>query len=291
MQNTAAVLRSDASSTGTTRRPTVVVEPHKGLLQLDLGEIWQYRGLLYLLVWRDVKVRYKQTVIGTAWVALQPLLMMVILTVVFGRLAGVPSDGRPYPVFAFAALLPWTYFSQVISLSGPSLVINSALITKVYFPRLIVPLATTITPIIDLGVAFVILVGLMLWYGMAPTWGVLLLPLFLLLALITALAVSLFLTALNVRYRDVGHTIPFVVQAWMYASPVAYPVSLVPEPWRLWYSLNPMVGVIEGFRWALLGSQTPDITAMVVSAVVMVVLLIASLVYFKQMERTFADVV
>lgn len=272
------------------RRPTVVVQPRQGLFQLELRDIWRYRELLFFLVWRDVKVRYKQTVLGATWVALQPLAMMAIFTIVFRRFASVPSDGFPYPIFAFVALIPWMYFSQVITLSGPSLVSNGSLITKVYFPRLIVPLATTITPLIDLVVGFTLLGGMMIWFGVAPNAGVLLLPLFLLLAMATALAVSLVLTALNVRYRDVGYTIPFIVQLWLYATPVAYPVSVVPEHWRPLYSLNPMVGVIEGFRWALLGHEGPDVSAMLVSAAAVSVLLVAALVYFKQMERTFADV-
>jgi len=272
------------------RRPTVVIEPSRGLFQLHLGDVWRYRELLFFLVWRDVKVRYKQTVLGATWVGLQPLAMMAIFTVVFRRFAAVPSDGFPYPLFAFTALLPWMYFSQVISLSGPSLVNNGSLITKVYFPRLIIPLATTMTPVVDLVVGFTLLAGLMLWFGVAPNAGVVFLPLFLLLAMMTALAVSLVLTALNVRYRDVGYTIPFIVQFWMYATPVAYPVSVVPEQWRLLYSLNPMVGVIEGFRWALLGHHRPDVAAMMVGAAAVAVLLVAALVFFKRMERTFADV-
>ena len=271
--------------------PTVVIEPRKSLLDLDLGAVWEYRELLYFLVWRDVKVRYKQTVIGAGWVILQPLLTMVIFTVIFGYMAKIPSDGLPYPIFAYTALLPWTYFSQALSRGSGGLVGSANLISKIYFPRLLIPLSSVVTPLVDIVLSFVLLLCLMAWYGMTPTWGVLALPLFLLLALMTALAVSLFLSALNVRYRDVGYVIPFVTQFWMFASPVIYPVSLVPEQWRLLYSLNPMVGVIEGFRWALLGKASPDFGVMAVSAIVIVALLFGGLVYFRQMERTFADVI
>jgi len=260
-------------------------------LDLDLEALWEYRELLYFLVWRNVKVRYKQTVIGAGWVVLQPLLTMIIFTVIFSYLAKIPSDGLPYPIFAYTALLPWTYFSQAVGRTGGGLVGNANLISKVYFPRLIIPLASVVTPLVDLLLSFVILLGLMVWYGIAPTWGVVALPLFLFMALVTALAVGLFLSALNVKYRDVGYVIPFLTQFWMYASPVVYPVSLVPEQWRLLYSLNPMVGVIEGFRWALLGTQSPDFGVMAVSAVVVLALLFGGIVYFKHMERTFADVI
>jgi lipopolysaccharide transport system permease protein len=269
----------------------IVVQPSGGLFHLDLGAIWQYRELLYFLIWRDVKVRYKQTVIGAAWAILQPLMTMVIFTVIFGKLAKMPSDGFPYPIFAYTALLPWTYFAQAIGRSGESLVRSANLIRKVYFPRLIVPISAALAPLVDFSIAFIVLVGMMVWFGAAPTWGILALPLFLLLALMTALSASLFLSALHVKYRDVGHTIPFLVQLWMYASPVAYPVSLVPENWRLLYSLNPLVGVIEGFRWALLGHESPDFGVIAASTVMVVALLLGGTVYFKQMERTFADVV
>ena len=271
--------------------PVILIQPSKGLFHLDLRSVWHYRELLYFLVWREVKVRYKQTAIGAAWAIFQPLMTMVIFTVVFGNFAKIPSDGLPYPIFAYTALLPWTYFSQALSRSGASLVGNANLITKVYFPRLIIPLAGVAAPAVDFLFSFLILLGLMLWYGVTPTWGVLALPLFVTLALLTALAVSLWLSPLNVKYRDVGHTLPFLVQFWMYASPVAYPVSLVPEKWRLLYSLNPMAGVIEGFRWALLGKESPDFAVIAVSTCVVLVLLFGGIVYFKKMERTFADIV
>jgi lipopolysaccharide transport system permease protein len=269
----------------------VIIRPGGGLLNLELKAIWQYRELLYFLIWRDVKVLYKQTAIGAMWAVFQPLMTMIIFTVVFGTFTKVPSDGLPYPIFAYTALLPWNYFAQAISRSGTSLVGNAALISKVYFPRLIIPFAAAVAPFVDLAVAFVLLLIMMAWYGIAPTWGVLALPLFLLLALGTALAVGLWLTALHVRYRDVGYTIPFVVQIWMYASPVAYPLSVVPERWRLLYSLNPMAGVIEGFRWALLGTGSLDFGMMTASAIVVIAALFGGIVYFRQMERTFADVV
>lgn len=271
--------------------PSVVIQPGETLLHLDLGGIWQYRELLYFLVWRDVKVRYKQTAIGIGWTVLQPLMTMVLFTIVFGNFAQIPSDGLPYPVFAYTALLPWTYFAQALGRGGTSLVGNANLISKVYFPRLMIPLATAVAPIVDFWCSFVILLGLMGWFGIVPTWGVLMLPLFLLLAVMTALAMSLWLAPPNVKYRDVGHTIPFLIQFWMYASPVAYPVSLVPEQWRLLYSLNPMAGVIEGFRWALLGKASPDFMVMAVSAAMEVALLFGGILYFQRMEQTFADVV
>jgi lipopolysaccharide transport system permease protein len=270
---------------------SIYLRPQEGLFRLDLDALWQYRELLFFLIWRDVKVRYKQTLIGASWAILQPLLSMVIFTIIFGRFAQIPSDGLPYPVFTYVALLPWTYFAQAISQSGMSLISDSDLIKKVYFPRLIVPLSAAVAPLVDFAVAFLLLLGLMIWFGIAPTWGVVVLPFLLLLALLTAFAVSLFLSALNVRYRDVRYVIPFLVQFWMYASPVVYSVSLIPERWRFIYSLNPMVGVIEGFRWALLGKADPDFAVMGVSAVVVLVLLASGLVYFKHVESTFADII
>jgi lipopolysaccharide transport system permease protein len=272
-------------------RPTVVIQPRTSVFDVGLKDLWQYRELLYFLVWRDVKVRYKQTLFGAAWAILQPVLTMLIFTGIFGYLARMPSEGIPYPVFVYTALLPWSYFARSTERSGMSLVNNSQLITRVYFPRLIVPISAIGAPLIDLVIAFVFLVVLMAWYGISPNWGVLLLPLFLLLALLTALAVSLFLSALNVRYRDIAHILPFLTQLWMFSSPLMYPVSLVPERWRLLYSLNPMTGVIEGFRWALLGTQGPGAGIMLTSTAVVVALLLAGIAYFKNVERTFADVI
>lgn len=274
-----------------TRKPSVVIQPRKGLFQLDLTSVWQYREMLYFLVWRDVIVRYKQTALGAAWVIVQPLITMLIFTLIFGNFAKIPSDGIPYPVFAFSALLPWSYFSQALAKSSNSLVISSNLVTKIYFPRLLIPLAASVAPVVDLFFSFLVLLVLMAWYKIAPSWGLLALPLFLGLAIMTALAVGLWSSALNVRYRDVGNIILFLSQVWMYASPVAYPVSMVPVKWRLLYSLNPMVGVIEGFRWALLGKESPDLMLMAVSSSVVLALLAGGIVYFKRMEQTFADVI
>src|SRR4029453_2166984 len=241
------------------RTPTCVIQPQRGLVDsLDVAALWEYRELLYFQVWRDVKVRYKQTVLGAGWAILQPAIFVALYPMVLGNLGKIPSDGMPYAVFVYTALLPWTYFSSALSRSGTSLVGNANLITKVYFPRLLIPVASVIAPAVDFLFAFVVLLGLIAWFGIVPTWGVLALPLFFVLAMITALAIGLWLAPLNARYRDVGHTIPFLTQFWMFASPVVYPVSMIPEPWRLVYSLNPMVGVIEGFRWALLGKQNSD---------------------------------
>jgi homopolymeric O-antigen transport system permease protein len=272
-------------------KPTIFLGPKRGLLQLDLSAVWRYRELLYFLIWRDVKVKYKQTVIGASWAIIQPVMTMLIFTVVFGNFAKVPSDGFPYPIFAYTALLPWMYFSQAVTRTSGGLVSNAALISKVYFPRLIIPLASAVAPLIDFCLSFLVLLGLMAWFHITPTIGILTLPFLLGIAFLTALAFGLFLSALNVRYRDVGHSIAFLIQFWMYASPVIYPVSLVPENWRVLYSLNPMVGVIEGFRWALLGKESPDLVVMAVSGGMVVALLILGIIYFNRMERSFADVI
>jgi len=273
----------------TADKPSVVIKPQTGLFQLDLASVWQYRELLYFLVWRDVLTRYKQTAIGAAWVIVQPVINMLIFTVVFSMLAKVPSDGIPYPVFAFTALLPWSYFSQALAKTSGSVVTSANLVTKIYFPRLLIPIAAALAPVVDLLFSFLVLLVLMVWYAMVPGWGLLALPFFMGLAILTALSVGLCASALNVRYRDVGSIIPFVAQVWMYVSPVAYPVSMVPEKWRLLYSLNPMVGVIEGFRWALLGTAPPDPAMMAVSTTAVLVLCLVGIVYFKKMEQSFAD--
>jgi lipopolysaccharide transport system permease protein len=281
----------ELSAESIVKKPSVVIQSQRGFFQLDLGSIWQFREMLYFLVWRDVLLRFKQTVVGVAWVVLQPLITMIIFTLIFSKLARLPSDGIPYPVFAFTALLPWFFFSQALMRSSSSVVQSSNLITKIYFPRLLIPIAASIAPIVDLVFSFLFLLVLMGWYRITPTWGIVALPLFLALAITTSLAVGLWSSAINVKYRDVGNIIPFVIQVWMYASPVAYPVSMIPEKWRLLYSLNPMVGVIEGFRWALLGRNSPDFMLMAVSASVVLVLLVGGIVYFKKMEQTFADVI
>jgi len=279
------------ASANRARKPPVMIQPRKGLFQLELMSVWRYREMLYFLVWRDVILRFKQTVVGAAWVVLQPLITMLIFTLIFSRVARIPSDGIPYPVFAFTALLPWTYFSQALVRSSGSVVNNSNLVTKIYFPRLLIPLAASISPAVDLAFSFLVLLALLAWFKIALTWSILAIPLYLGLAVMTALALGLWFSALNVRYRDVGNIIPFLIQVWMYASPVVYPVSMVPEKWRLLYSLNPMVGVIEGFRWAVIGKQSPDFMMTAVSATVVLVLAVGGIVYFKNMERTFADVI
>lgn len=275
----------------TERVNRILIQPSKGLFHFDVKELWQYHELLYFLIWREVKVRYKQTMIGGAWAILQPLMTMAIFSIIFGRFAKIPSDGLPYPIFAYAALLPWMFFAQALTRSGTSLVENANLITKVYFPRLMIPLGAASAPIVDFIVSFMVLLCMMAWYGIHPTWGILALPLLLLLTLMTAFSVNLWLSPLNVKYRDVGHAFPFLVQFWMYASPVAYPLSLIPEKWQFLYSLNPMVGVIEGFRWALLGKQSPNFMAMVISVIAVTILFFGGILYFKKMELTFADVI
>lgn len=258
---------------------------------MDVRELWDYRELLFLLAWRDATVRYKQSVAGIGWALIQPIMMMLIFTTVFGRFARLPSDGIPYSVFTLCALLPWNYFSRSLGDSSNSLVGAAHLITKIYFPRLIIPLSKVFSGLIDFGVAFLLLIALMVWHRIVPTAGILLLPLFMLMAVLTALAVGLWLTALNVKYRDVGFVVPFLLQVWMYASPVAYSASIVPERWRTLYALNPMVGVVEGFRWALLGKHAPDPVFIAVSMAIVVLLLVSGVYYFGRMERTFADVI
>jgi homopolymeric O-antigen transport system permease protein len=284
-------LRKEAPTRSLSVETTLVIRPRRHLFALDIKAIWEYRELLYFLIWRDLKVRYRQSVIGVGWVILQPLMTMVVFTAVFGKFVGVPSDGLPYPIFIFSALLPWNLFASALTRGSASVVDNTQLVSKVYFPRLILPLSGVLSPVADFAVAFGILIGMMVWFGTSPTWGILALPLLVLLAILTALAIDIWLSALNVRYRDVGHTVPFLVQIWMFISPVTYPVSLVPEKWRLLYSLNPMAGVIEGFRWALLGKQSPDFAVITASAVMMFTLLVTGIVYFKHTERTFADVI
>ena len=271
--------------------PVRIIEPSRGWLALNFKELWDYRELLYFLTWRDVKVKYKQTVIGAGWAILQPFLTMVVFTLVFKNIADISSEGIPYPIFTYTALLPWNLFAGALSRSTVSLVSQVGLISKVYFPRLIMPLSATFSGIVDFAIAFVILLGMMFWYGITPTVAILSLPAFIAIALLAALSVGFWLAALNVRYRDVGHTVPFLVQIWMFASPVAYPVSVIPEKWRLLYSLNPLAGVIEGFRWALLRKETPDLVVIAISTVAMTVFLFGGIVYFRRTERTFADLI
>ncbi|MBA2244213.1 MAG: ABC transporter permease [Gemmatimonadetes bacterium] len=270
--------------------PVTYIRPSRGWISLDLRELWQYRELFYFLVWRDIKVRYKQTVLGASWAIIQPFFTMVVFSLFFGRLAGIPSDGVPYPIFSFAALVPWTFFANGLTQSANSLVTDQNLIKKVYFPRLVIPTATVLSGCVDFVLAFAVLVGMMLFYGITPTVNVVwLLPL-LLLAFITALGVGLWFAALNVQYRDVRYAVPFLVQFWLFATPIAYPSSLLEETWRTLYGINPMVGVVEGFRWALLGTQTAPGPMIAVSALAALAILVGGALYFRRMEKTFADV-
>jgi lipopolysaccharide transport system permease protein len=279
--------------------PLTVIEPRRGWIGLDLREIWEYRELLFFLVWRDVKVRYKQTILGAGWAILQPFLTMVLFSVFFGRLAGIPSDDVPYPLFSYTALVPWTFFASGLALSSNSLVGSANLIRKIYFPRLVMPVSSVLSGGVDFLISFVVLVGVIMpWfhfssadYSFRPSADVLWLPLLLLLAMATALGVGLWLSALNVQFRDVRYTLPFLVQLWLFATPIAYPSSLLSETWRMVYALNPMVGVVEGFRWALLGTDTAPGPMIAVSAVTALVLLVSGTLYFRRMERTFADVI
>jgi len=271
--------------------PVTIVKPSKGWVSLKLGELHEYRELIYFLTWRDIKVRYKQTVLGAAWAIIQPFFTMVVFSLFFGKLAKVPSDGIPYPIFAYAALVPWTFFANGLSQSSNSLVGNANLIKKVYFPRLVVPVSSVISGLVDFVLAFIVLVGMMLVYGIFPTINIVWLPCLLLLTLVSALGVGLWLSAMNVQFRDVRYTVPFLTQFWLFATPIAYPSSLLSEPWRTLYGINPMVGVVEGFRWALLGADTAPGPIIVVSALVALALLVGGAFYFRRMEKTFADVV
>ena len=269
----------------------VVIEPSGGRSRLGLGEVWEYRELLYFLVWREVKVRYKQTVLGVAWAVLQPFLTMVVFSLFFGHLARVPSDGVPYPVFTYVALLPWQLFAGALTGATSSLVGSQGLISKVYFPRLLVPLGSTLSSLVDFGVAFGVLALLMLYYGLVPGPAVVALPAFVLLAIATALSVGLWLSVLNVRFRDVRYIMPFLAQLWLFVTPVAYPSSLVPPSWRVIYALNPMVGVVDGFRWALLGRGGALEVSTLVSVGVVAVLFAAGLRYFQRAQATIVDLV
>ena len=270
--------------------PILRIEPAARWTWPALDELWSYRELIGFLIWRDIKVRYRQTALGGAWAVLQPLVTMVLFSVIFGRVAKLPSDGVPYPLFTFAALLPWQMFAGGITNAANSLVSSSGLITKVYFPRLIVPIAAVTATLVDFAIAFTVLLLMMAWYGVHFSSAILVLPVFVLLALVTSFAAGLWLSALNVRYRDVQHAMPFLVQVWLFASPVAYSAALVPAAWRTIYALNPLVAVIQGFRWAILGAEAP--TAVLLPSMAAVVVLVAGgLIYFSRMEDTFADVV
>lgn len=269
----------------------IVIEPTHGWRALNLGELWRYRELVYFLALRDIKVRYRQTAIGIAWAILQPVLAMVIFSVLFGTLARMPSEAVPYPLFAFAGLVPWTYFANAASSASGSLVANSNLVSKVYFPRLVIPIAGVAAGLIDLAIGLVLLVVLLAVFGLPAGATLLLVPMFIVVTTLTALSISIWLAALDVQYRDVRYAIPFLIQMWMFATPVAYSASLVPERVRALYGLNPMAGVVEGFRWALLGRGDPPGAMMAVSMTVVIVVLVTGLFYFRRMERTFADVI
>lgn len=286
-----------AESRPSSSPPITVIEPSRGWIALELGKLWTFRELLYFFTWRDVMVRYKQTVLGAAWAILQPLLTMLVFTLFFGRLAKMPSDGVPYPLFAYAALLPWQLFSYSLTQASNSLVASQNLIKKVYFPRLAIPISAVLAGLVDFVLAFVIMIGMIAYYDVRGLYSfawsshLVFLPFFILLALASALTVGLWLSALNVQYRDIRYTLPFLTQFWLFATPIAYPSSLVPEKWRTLYGLNPMAGVVEGFRWALFGETEMAFGLVAVSTAIVVVFLWGGLVYFRRMERTFADIV
>ena len=299
MKNLTPVSTPPAPTPHSSAPEVYTMRPSRGWTALNLMEIWRYRELVYFLTWRDLKVRYKQTALGAAWAILQPFLTMVVFTIFFGRLAKVPSDGIPYPIFSYTALLPWGLFTKAISDAGRSLVANRAMITKIYFPRLAIPLASVVSGVVDFAIAFVVLVGMIIYYNLVPggeyhvtiSANVLFMPLFLLLALVTALGTGLWLSALNVTYRDINYILPFLTQFWLFITPIAYPSSMIPEKWRLLYGLNPMTGVVEGFRWSLLSSESAPGPMLLVSTAIALLLLISGLFYFRRMERTFADTV
>jgi len=272
-------------------RPFVRRQARPGWVAIDFAELWRYRELLVFQAVRDIRVRYKQTVLGVAWAILQPVVTMVVFSLFFGKLAKLPSDGIPYPVFTFCALLPWQLFTYALTYSSNSLVDNANAVTKVYFPRLILPFSAVISGLIDFAIAFVVLAGIMFYYGVRPGWPVIVLPLFIILALAVAMSIGVWLSALNVKYRDIRYTIPFLSQFWLFATPVAYSSSLVPEKWQTVYGINPMVSVVDGFRWALLGRSAPSIPMLIVSIIATVVLLACGLFYFRRMEKSFADIV
>jgi lipopolysaccharide transport system permease protein len=271
--------------------PEIVIESHERLLALRIGDLWTYRELLYFLVWRDVKVRYKQTILGATWAVLQPILAMIVFTLIFGRLAGLPSDGVPYPLFVYTALLPWQLFAFALTESSNSLVSNQHLIRKVYFPRLIIPISAVLVGLVDFAISALVLGGMMVFYGVRPAPTALLFLPFLLLAVVTALGMGLWLSALNIQYRDVKYVVPFLAQFWMFATPVVYSSHSVPEKWRVLYGLNPMAGVVDGFRWALLGTRSSSGPMMLISIAAVLVLLVSGLIYFRRMEHSFADMV
>jgi lipopolysaccharide transport system permease protein len=280
------------TATTVSREPEIVhIKPSSGLAALNLGDLWRYRELVLFMIWRDVKVRYKQTLLGAAWAVIQPVLTMLVFTFVFGTVAKVPTEGMPYPIFSYTALLPWGLFTAALNTASRSLTANQNMVTKIYFPRLVLPLASVLGGLVDFAIAFVILIGMMLYYHVSPTGAVWTLPLFLVLTLVTALGVALWLSAINVQYRDVNYVLPFLTQFWLFLTPVAYSAQVISAKWQTVYSLNPMAGVVNGFRWALLGTNTgPDLN-MAVSAAISIAFLVSGLFYFRSMERTFADTI
>lgn len=286
IQQLAAVEASRANDLSWVR-----IEPSRTWVSLGLRELWNYRELIYYFVWRDIKIRYKQTVLGAAWAIIQPLFTMVIFSLFFGRLAKIPSESIPYPLFAFAALVPWNFFANGVTFSSTSLVTSSDLLKKVYFPRLSIPISKVLSGGVDFLLAFAVLLVMMIYYGFKPTAHIIWLPFFLLLALATCMGVSLWLSAMHVQFRDVQYAIPFLIQAWLFATPIAYPSTLLSEPWRTLYGVNPMVGVVEGFRWSLLGTDMEPGPIVLVSSVIAIVLLVSGTIYFRRLERSFADIV
>lgn len=271
-------------------RPVYRIAPARGWVPIQIGELWEFRELFLILVWRQIRVRYKQTFLGVVWALIQPVMTMVVFSILFGRLAAIPTDGVPYPVFAYAALLPWQLFAFSLTEASNSVVASQYLLTKIYFPRLLLPLASVMVGLVDFSISFAVLFGLMAWYGVPFTAALLSVPLWTLLAVLTAISVALWLSALNVRYRDVRYTLPFLTQIWLFCTPVAYPSTIVPEAWRFWYGLNPMVGVVEGFRWAAVGGPWPGVS-LLTSGMAVSLLIAGGLFYFRRTERTFADVV
>lgn len=290
-QTLPAVVASTIAAQESTDLPLLTIEASKGWVSLKLNELWRYRELLYFLAWREVRVRYKQTALGAAWAIIQPLFTMLVFSLFFGRLAKMPSDGIPYPLFSLAALIPWTFFANGLTQSSNSLVTNANLISKVYFPRLAMPISAVASGAVDFGISFALLLGMMAFYRIMPSTHILFLPIFILLAFVSSLGIGLWLSALNVQYRDVRYTVPFLTQFWMFATPIAYPSSLLHEPWRTLYGLNPMVGVVEGFRWALLGTTLAPGAEVLMSSVTAVLILVGGACYFRRMERTFADII
>jgi lipopolysaccharide transport system permease protein len=271
---------------------TIYIKPSHGLAALNLRDLWVYRELVFFMIWRELKVRYKQTLLGALWAVIQPVMTMVVFNFLFGKVAKVPTDGIPYPIFAYSALLPWGLFTAALNQGSRSLTSNHNMISKIYFPRLILPISSVLSGLVDFGISFVILIGLMIYYKITPTWDALwALPLFIILAILTALGVALWLSAINVKYRDVNYALPFLTQFWMFITPVAYSASVISDKWQLVYSVNPMAGVVNGFRWALLGSGAGPDAALWVSVGISILVLVTGLFYFRGMERTFADTI